>query len=148
MKKLVLPLLALVLLCGCATCPEGVRCFLGVSTKELEAHRKDALVKVFDYDYDTCYARMEKIIRDMAKTQVYAQDTRIIAFYYIDPNVTPVGVFFTAVDSGHTKVEVSSEGPAAKEWVAKNLFSETVLPATSENKYGKQGDAGTKMIKL
>lgn len=133
MKKMVVILslcAACLFLNGCATTPDIFKKFAGVSTKELEDLRKDAKVKVFDYDYNTCYEKVEKIIKAMPKTSIYAKDKGMIALYYIDPNTTPVGVFFKEIDAAHTQVEISSPGPDAKEWVAKNVFSETVLPAT------------------
>ena len=128
MKKALIILAACIVLGGCATAPEAVKCFLGISTKELEVDRKDAAVKVFDYDYNTCYAKAKGIIEKMPQVSIYAENRSMIAVYYTNPNVNPVGLFFTSVDAAHTKVEVSSASPGAKEWVAKNIFSEKVLP--------------------
>ena len=137
MKKIIVLLSICVFLSGCATPGETLKEFLGNSTKALEECRKDAAVKIFDYDYDTCYKKTEAILKKMLKVSIYAQDKHLIAFYYIDPNTTPVGVFFKEIDPAHTEVEVASEDPDAKEWVAKNVFSETVLVATPEAKIHK-----------
>ena len=139
MKKILLTLSICILLSGCATPVELLKGFLGISTKELEEGRPDALVKVFDYNYDTCYKKVSSIIKAMPKVSIYAQDKGVIAFYYIDPNTTPVGVFFKEIDPAHTQVEISSRDSNAKEWVAKNVFSETVLKATPDAKINKGG---------
>jgi len=137
MKKILMTLSVCILLSGCAAPGELLKEFLGVSTKELEEGRSDAAVKVFDYNYDTCYKKTEAVIKAMPKVSVYAQDKGGIAFYYIDPNTTPVGVFFKEIDPAHTQVEISSPDAFAKEWVAKNVFSETVLKATADAKIKK-----------
>ena len=137
MKKILITLSICAFLNGCATPVDIWKGFLGVSTRELEAERKDAAIKVFDYDYDTCYKKTEKILNDMPKVSVYAKDKQMIAFYYIDPNTTPVGVFFKEIDPTHTQVEISSPDPDAKEWVAKHIFSETFLKPTPDAKIHK-----------
>ena len=147
MKKILITLSVCVLLSGCATPAELLKGFLGISTKELEEGRSDALVKVFDYNYDTCYKKVESIVKAMPKVSVYARDKGGIAFYYIDPNTTPVGVFFKSIDPAHTQVEISSQDSSAKEWVAKNIFSETVLKATPDAKINKRG-GGSAIIPL
>ena len=139
MKKILIALSVCILLSGCATPGDIWKEFLGISTKELEEGRSDAAVKVFDYNYDTCYKKVDSIIKAMPKVSIYAQDKGGIAFYYIDPNTTPVGVFFKSIDPAHTVVEISSQDSNAKEWVAKNVFSETVLKATPDAKIRKGG---------
>ncbi|MDP3804057.1 MAG: hypothetical protein Q8Q87_00735 [Candidatus Omnitrophota bacterium] len=123
MKKIVLILSVSIFLSGCATPGDIWKGFLGISTGELETGRKDAALKVFDYDYDTCYKKIEKIINAMPKVSVYAKDKHMVAFYYIDMNTTPVGVFFKEIDPTRTQVEISSPSSNAKESVAKNIFS-------------------------
>ncbi len=120
-------------LSGCLTRGDLPRELLGRSTLELEAGRKDALTHIFDYDFNTCYERMDKILRSMPKVSCYARKYNMIAVYYIDPNTTPVGVFFKEIDAAHTEVEVSSPGTDAKKWIADNLFSETVLQSPEVN---------------
>lgn len=144
MKKLLIILSACIFLSGCVTLPEPIKGFLGISTKELAEARKDAAVKVFNYDYGTCYKKTEAIIKAMPKVSVYAQDEGGIAFYYIDPNTTPVGVFFKKIDPTHTEVQISSQDSNAKVWVAKNIFSETVLQATTNAKIYKGGGGSTR----
>lgn len=100
--------------------------FLAVSTSELEELKKDAMVKVFPYDFDTCYEKTLSIIRKMPDTTIYAQRRDLIAVYCTSLNSTPVGVFFEKVDQSNTKVLLSSPSSRAKDWVAANVFSEKV----------------------
>jgi len=107
---------------GCITPQEACKGLLGISTKALEDGRKDALVKVLNYDCKTCYDKTEAILKAMPKTSIYAKSNSMIAVYYVDPNTDPVGIFFKEVDAGHTQVEVTSPNPASKEWVSKNVL--------------------------
>lgn len=138
MKKILLVLSVSVFLSGCATPADMAKNFLGISTKELQERRKGALRKVFDYDYAACYNKVENILTGMPRVSIYAKEKDKIALFYIDPYNTPVGVFFIEVDQTHTQVEISSPSSAAKEWVAKNVFSEKILPPTPEAKIEKQ----------
>lgn len=88
--------------------------------------REGALAKTFNYDYSTCYWKMNGILRAMPNVSVYSEKYSVISLYYINPNTTPVEVYFTAVDATHTKVEVTSESSSAKNWIAGNIFAETV----------------------
>ncbi len=127
---------------GCVTPKEGIKVFEGTSTKDVEAARKDASVKVFNYDYDTCYAKAEKLLHDLPNASIYAKTKEMIAIYYIDPNTTPVGVFFKEAGPARTQVEVSSPSSSAKEFVAKVIFSET-LPKAAGASFIKTRKAST-----
>jgi len=143
MKKIVFIVTACLLLSGCATrkpsfetwqwAPktwEGpLKMVMGTSTRAVEEARPQAIAKIYPYDYNTTYGRVERLLNRMPKVKVYAKTNDMIALYYIDPNTTPVGVFFTEKDASHTRVAVASPGLDAKEWIAKNVFSQTVLPA-------------------
>lgn len=120
----------------CANIGDSLKGFGGVSTREVEEARGSALAKTFNYDYKTCYAMVEKILSKMPKTSIYSKSERLIAVYYKDPNSTPVGVFIVPASPTRTQVQVSSESVSAKEWVARNLFSEKVLDATPDNALG------------
>ncbi len=126
MKNAIVVLVACAFLCGCATPGNIWKSFLGVSTEGIEASRGDAVTKVFDYDYKACYDKLEALLKKMPNVSIYAKTKDMIAVYVINPNTTPVGLFFKAIDSGHTKVEISSESTPTKEWVARSIFSETV----------------------
>jgi len=102
------------------------KALFAVSTRELEELKKEALVKIFDYDYKTCYEKTLALVEKMVGTKIYAQEKDVIAVYCSSLNNTPVGIFFEKVDVSHTKVLISSASSGAKEWVASNVFSEKV----------------------
>jgi len=121
------------LMTGCVSLKEGVKIFEGTSTKDVEDARKNASVKVFNYGYDICYAKTEKLLQNLTSASIYAKTKDMIAIYYIDPDTTPVGVFFKAVDAAHTQVEVSSPSSPTKEYVAKVIFSGTAPKAAGSS---------------
>ena len=127
MRKFAVILVVCLLISGCATRGNVWKQFLGTSTQELEDLRSEAAVKVFEYDYKTCYENTEKLLKDMQSVEVYAKTKDMIAIYYINPDTTPVGIFFKEVDATHTQVEITSESTVAKNWIARNIFSETAL---------------------
>ena len=102
------------------------KAFFAVSTRELEDLKKDALVKIFDYDYKTCYEKTLSLVGKMVDAQIYARKKDMIAVYCVPFNSTPAGIFFEEVDASHTKVLISSASSRAKDWVASNVFSEKV----------------------
>ena len=109
-----------------ATPAEVFKGFFAVSTRELEELKKDAMVKVFEYDYKTCYDKTLALVKKMPDTTIYAEKKDLIAVYCTCLNSTPVGIFFEEVDSTHTRVLLSSASSRAKDWVAANVFSEKV----------------------
>jgi len=125
MQRIAIAVIALFLISGCVTLRDGVEMVEGRSTFPVEQSRKDALAKVFDCDRDTCYMNVEGILKKISKVSVYSKDKDLIAFYFINPNTTPVGIFFTTVDATHTKVEVSSPSRNAKEIIAKCVFTDS-----------------------
>ena len=127
MNKLIVVFAACLQLSGCATLDNGWKSFLGVSTYEVEEARASASVKIFEYDYKTCYEKTEKLLSKMPFVSIYVKKENMIAVYYINPDTTPVGLFFKSVDASHTQVEIASPSTVAKEWIAKNVFSETIL---------------------
>lgn len=127
MKKIMVALIMCVLLSGCTTLGNTFKAALGTSTKEIEESRAEASVKVFEYDYKTCYEKMEKLLNRMPLVSIYAKNDEMIAVFYINPDTTPVGIFFKSVDATHTQIEISSPSTVAKEWIAKNVFSETIV---------------------
>ncbi len=126
MKKIIVLLAVCALLSGCATPGDTWKEFLGVSTKGIEDARVDALTKIFDCDYKTCYEKAETLLKKMPNVSTYRKDKGMIAVYVINPDTTPVGIFFKEIDSGHTQVDVSSESTPTKEWVANNIFFEKI----------------------
>ena len=115
---------------GCASLKEKTRCVAGVSTKELEEGRKDALRKTFTYDYPSCFSKTKGILQDIG-AYIYAKDINknMIAIYLSEQDTTPVGIFFKEIDSVSTEVEISSPSTYAKEMIAQKLF--TALETTS-----------------
>ena len=127
---IILVSLTLVAVCiaGCATTDDWFKELLGVSAASIESARKNAVTKVFDYNYRTCYDKMKKLLEEMPQISIYARKRGLIAVYYSSVNTTPVGVFLKKIDEKKTQVEIASPSSSARDWVAKNLFAETVLP--------------------
>lgn len=107
---------------GCAPVKEGIRGFAGISTKVLGDKRAQAIVKIYPCGYDAASAAIETMLTDIG-AYVYARDAakHLIAFYVNEINTTPIGIFLTRVDEMRTKVEVSSPGVSAKEYIAARL---------------------------
>jgi hypothetical protein len=116
--------LLIVTLAGCQTLREAGRGFLGISTRSLEKTRKDAITKSFNYDYPSCYAKTQEILKRM-EAYTYAQSIkkRMIAVYVSEWDTTPVGIFFKEIDANNTQVEVSSLSTYAKEFISRGVFS-------------------------
>ncbi len=111
-------------LSGCETVREGVKGFLGVSTRSLEEARKDAIIKTFNYDYATCHKMTLDILKRM-HAYIYAQNTKkhMVAVYVSKEDTTPVGLFFKEIDATNTQIEVSSLSTYAKEFISEKVFS-------------------------
>ncbi|HTY44486.1 MAG TPA: hypothetical protein VMD52_00630 [Patescibacteria group bacterium] len=115
---------------GCSSLGEGMRGFLGVSTKALEQERGSALSRNFEYDYFTAYSRTLDALKQI-KAYIYAKgiSKHMIAIYVSQDDTTPVGIFFTEKEKNLTRVEVSSPSTYAKETIAQKLFSLLEGPA-------------------
>ena len=70
----------------------------------------------------------------MPKVSIYAKRRDMIAIYYLDPNTTPVGVFFEEIDVSHTRIEVSSQGSGSKEFIAKCVFAGKIEETSASGK--------------
>ena len=116
-------------LTGCSTVKDTVRetakGIIGVSTKEIEASRKDSLKKQFNYAYNDCYDKVIKVLKFIG-AYVYTQDNtkNMIALYVSQTDTTAAGVFFTKIDANNTQVEVCSASTFAKEFIAESIFSQ------------------------
>lgn len=130
---------------GCALIKESGRGLAGISTKVLEERRKDAIVKKFDFDYNTCYAKIKKYIQDKGSS-IYTEDPKkhLIAIYVSAEDTTPVGIFFTQLSPTSTQVEVSSASTYAKEFIAGRVSRAFVLGKHLEEEKG-QADAKGKI---
>lgn len=131
-------------LSACATPGDWVRGIAGTSTRELRDARDTALKKTFDYDYNTCYLKMEAVLKKMPHVSMYAREAGLIAVNYIHPNTTAVGIFIMPIDKTRTQVAVSSLSTPSKEWIARNLFAEKALP--EEALMAKAGQPATTKI--
>lgn len=122
-KKQILALIVtIVLSVGCAIITESGRGVAGISTKVLEENRKDAVIKIFDFDYNTCYAKIKDFLVRRG-SYIYTEDARkrLIAIYVSAEDTTPVGLFFKEISPASTQVEVSSASTYAKEFIANKV---------------------------
>ncbi len=123
-------------LSGCET----FKIFLGTSTKHLEKARVDALSMTFDCKLEECFDSVLSLAKneDMGKTKINQKPFEIfrkdriksyIVVMGMDGNIdtTEAGIFFTPLEKGGTKIEVSSLSVTAKEKVAKAVFQELNL---------------------
>ncbi|MBM3246646.1 MAG: hypothetical protein FJZ13_04910 [Candidatus Omnitrophica bacterium] len=110
-------------LLGCAAVTEGAKGFMGISTKAVEDTRKEAITKIFNCSYNTCYTKTEKMLGH-GETYIYAKDSRkkMIAIYLSRLDTTPVGVFFKELGANKTQIEVASPSTYAKEVISKRIF--------------------------
>ncbi|OGX14752.1 MAG: hypothetical protein A2166_05550 [Omnitrophica WOR_2 bacterium RBG_13_41_10] len=124
---------------GCATITEGTKGFLGISTKELEKQRKNAIIKTFAYDYFTCFTKTSDILKSI-NAYIYKKDIKdkLIAIYVSSEDTTPVGIFFKEISASSTQIEVSSLSSPAKELIANKLFSALEEPVKTEQKEQQQ----------
>ncbi|MFH1578521.1 MAG: hypothetical protein ABIC18_05575, partial [Candidatus Omnitrophota bacterium] len=106
-------------LTGCAYLKEGCRQLLAISTRDIERSRDRAIVKVVDYDYDTCYG----IVKNKLAGRIYAERKDLIAIYIGSADTTPAGVFFTEIDKQRTQLEIVSPAKDTREYLADEVFS-------------------------
>jgi len=112
-----------VLISGCASVRETAKGIAGISTKSLEEGRKNAVVKVFNYDYSTCYRLTLDALKKIG-SYIYAQDIKkhLIAIYVSSEDTTPVGIFFKEIDEKNTQIEVSSPSTYSKELISGKIL--------------------------
>ena len=117
---------ALIFLSGCATCKEKAKGFLGVSTKQLEEDRKNAMITTYPLTYNACYQKVKDFIK-IRKSYIYAENAKkqMIAVYYSETDTTPIGIFLRVVDPSNTEVAITSPSDYMKELFAKEM-SETI----------------------
>lgn len=114
--RLIIILMITLILTGCET----TKCVLGISTKELEALRPQAIVKVVDYDLNTAYDKTLKALKEI-DSYIYKKTHLMLAIYKSQTDTTPVGIFFKQIDTNKTRIEISSPSTAAKEYIADKL---------------------------
>ncbi|MBP7216931.1 MAG: hypothetical protein KBA46_06580 [Candidatus Omnitrophica bacterium] len=125
---------------GCASLKEAGKGFIGVSTKEIEAGRVNAITQQFPLDYKLSHLKVEDALKAMG-AHIYAQDTNkgMIAAYVSSEDTTPVGIFLKPVDVNTTEVAVSSPSTSTKEIFAKQLFDKLQESDSSQIKESGYG---------
>lgn len=115
--------LLFMVLAGCAALVEDAKGVAGRSTKILEEGRKDAITRTFNCDYNTCFEKAEKALKNMG-TYIYSESKKkqLIAVFISETDTTPVGVFVKSIDANTTQLEVSSPSTYGKEIISEKLF--------------------------
>jgi len=108
-------------LAGCAGLKQGIRGFLGISTKEIENSRDQAIVKIVDYDYSSCYKMVEVRLAEI-ESYIYTRRRDLIAVYISPTDTTPAGVFFREIDNQKTELAIASPASDTKEYLADKIF--------------------------
>ncbi|MFH1440652.1 MAG: hypothetical protein ABIH18_01215 [Candidatus Omnitrophota bacterium] len=108
---------------GCANLKEVAKGIVGISTKEVEKSRLDAIKKDFNLPYEICYDKTLKALKNIG-SYVYTIDRSkdLVAIYVSEEDTTCAGLFFTEIDANNTQVEVASPSTYAKELIADKLF--------------------------
>jgi hypothetical protein len=111
-------------LLGCASFKDHMKGLLGISTREVDAGRKTALTKTVDYDYATTYKMTLNVLNEIG-SYVYAGNIgkHMVAIYRSQTDTTPVGIYFKAMSSATTQIEISSPSTFTKNEVAGKIFS-------------------------
>lgn len=108
---------------GCAGIKEISKGIAGVSTRELDKRRADAIKRTYDCKYEDAFDKVLKVLEEKG-CYVYTKDLKkcMIAVYVSEQDTTSVGIYFNA--SGHaTEIEVSSPSTYAKELISSKIFS-------------------------
>jgi len=113
---------SVVVLGGCACLKETTKKFLAISTKDIEKVRDKAIVKIIDYDYISCYRKVEEILQKIG-SYIYAKDEGLIAVYISSTDTTPAGIFFKKIDEQKTQLEIVSPAKDTKEYLADKVLS-------------------------
>lgn len=109
---------------GCACVKETTKGIIGISTKEIENSRKNAIKKMLNYEYNACYNKTLEILKRTG-AYIYTEDKKknMIAIYVSESDTTAVGIFLKENGKNNTQVEVSSASTYAKELIAQKLFT-------------------------
>ncbi|GAG50321.1 unnamed protein product, partial [marine sediment metagenome] len=86
----------LIALVGCASLGQKTKGFLGISTREIEDVRDKAIVRIVDYDYNSCYRMVEEKLSEI-EAYVYTRRKGLIAFYMSRTDTTTAGIFFKEI---------------------------------------------------
>ena len=107
---------------GCASLKEGIKQFLAISTKEIENVRDEAIVRIVNCDYSSCYKKIEERLAEIG-SHIYARRQDLIAVYISQTDTTPAGIFFKEIDEHKTELAIASPAKDTKEYLAENIFS-------------------------
>jgi len=120
-----IPILFIVVsLTGCASLKEGVKGFLGISTKKLYELRGQGIKRTFDFSYADAFSETKAILKRNG-SYIYCEDKKsgLLALYVSEEDTTVVGVFLSEVGPRQTHLEVVSLSTSAKELIAQRIFS-------------------------
>ncbi len=110
---------------GCAGLKDLPKTIWGSSTRVLEQERPNALVKIYEKDYWTCYKAALEVVKKK-KYVLYKKDEvrglMVIMGIPGSVNTTEVGVFFVELNDHQTRIELSSLSTNAKRLLYKGLF--------------------------
>jgi len=109
-------------LTGCASLKERAKEFLAISTGDIEDSRDRAIVKIVDYDYDSCYRKVEERLIEIG-SYIYAKRKDLIAVYISQKDTTPAGIFFKQINGQKTQLEIASPAADTREYLADKIFS-------------------------
>lgn len=108
---------------GCAgTITETAKGIIGISTKEIQKSRAEAIKEVFSCGYKACYDRAVEALGRIG-VYIYAKNKDMLAVYVSETDTTCVGIYFKELDANNTQIEVASASAYAKELISHKLFS-------------------------
>lgn len=111
---------------GCAHIQEAAKEIWGSSISHLEKERPNGQSQTFALALNECFQEVERAIVFYGG-EVYLRDgkKRYMAAMGFKGSVdtTEVGIFFTALDNNHTKVEIASMSPKLMKKVAGFVFA-------------------------
>jgi hypothetical protein len=111
-----------IVMAGCACLKEGMRGFLGISTRDIENARDKAIVRVVDYDYSSCYRKVQARLVEIG-SYIYAKRKDLIAVYISSSDTTPAGIFFKQLDEQKTELSITSPAADTREYLAEKILS-------------------------
>ena len=119
--------LVCVLLAGCASVLDSPRSLLGVSTRDLELRRSQAVYKTLSCSPTDAFDAIEAFA-EANKYLVFRKDRGALVLVLMRipgaVDTTEVGVFLVPLDEGRSvRIEVSSRSSFARRVVAQNLFA-------------------------
>ena len=112
--------LCVFLLAGCASFTEGIKGFVGISTRVLEEGKGEAIkLKPINCDYATVDRKIRSALKKNG-SYIYAQDAKkgMIAIYVSSKDTTPVGIFLVKINDTTTQIEITSPSTYAKKLIA------------------------------